>query len=152
MTHQAGFGVVNTVLCGQLLSGVSDYRITMDVGMIIIAGTTYFVSLFGFRLIQSFEKYSWIMTFVVLCVLIRQTVPLTGHSQPTHLIHQELLDQFYPSYQSPSLRLVVGLRSSQTTTATTRSELRLGNFRFLPFGESVFLQSLQQLLARASVC
>ncbi|MCJ1310478.1 hypothetical protein MMC25_004142 [Agyrium rufum] len=74
--HQAGFAVINTVLCGQLLSAMSNYKMTMTVGMIILAVTTYVVSIFGFAFIHRFEKYSWILTFIALCVLLGQTVPI----------------------------------------------------------------------------
>lgn len=71
-----GFTVVNIVVCGQLLSAVSGYRLSITVGIVIIQVISYLVSLFGFRVIHSFERYFWIMTFVLLCVLLAQAKPL----------------------------------------------------------------------------
>lgn len=48
---------------------------TITVGIIIIAILSYLISVFGFKLIHTFEKYSWIGTFILLLVLIGQAAP-----------------------------------------------------------------------------
>ncbi|OCK81554.1 hypothetical protein K432DRAFT_326108 [Lepidopterella palustris CBS 459.81] len=75
-----GFAVVNYVVVGQILSAVSDYKMSITVGIVIIAIISYVISVFGFRLIHTFEKYSWIGTFILMCVLIGQAAP---HVQPS---------------------------------------------------------------------
>ena len=40
----AGFAVVNVVVCGQMLSAVSDYTMTIAVGCVIVAVISYLVS------------------------------------------------------------------------------------------------------------
>lgn len=70
-----GFAVVNYVVVGQILSAVSGYTMSITVGIVIIAIISYVVSIFGFRLIHTFEKYSWIYTFILICVLIGQAAP-----------------------------------------------------------------------------
>lgn len=70
-----GFAVVNYVVVGQILSAVSGYTMSITVGIVIIAVISYVVSIFGFRLIHTFEKYSWIYTFILICVLIGQAAP-----------------------------------------------------------------------------
>lgn len=65
-----GFAVVNVVVVGQILSAVSDYTMTISVGCVIIAVIGYVVSVFGFRLIHTYEKYSWIAGFILIVVLI----------------------------------------------------------------------------------
>ncbi|TAQ86038.1 hypothetical protein B7494_g5638 [Chlorociboria aeruginascens] len=65
-----GFAVVNVVVVGQILSAVSNYHMTLEVGCVIIAILSYVISIFGFRLIHTFEKYAWIATFILLLVLI----------------------------------------------------------------------------------
>ena len=70
-----GYAVVNLVVVGQVLSAVSDYKMTITVGIIIIAVVGYLVSLFGFRIIHTFEKYSWMITLVLLLVLLGQIAP-----------------------------------------------------------------------------
>jgi purine-cytosine permease-like protein len=77
-----GFAVVNVVVVGQILSAVSNYTMTIAVGCIIIAVIGYVISVFGFALIHTYEKYSWIMTFIILCVLIGQVAPQVDPSIP----------------------------------------------------------------------
>lgn len=43
---------------------------TLAVGCVIIAIISYIVSIFGFSLIHTYEKYSWIMSFILILVLI----------------------------------------------------------------------------------
>jgi purine-cytosine permease-like protein len=78
-----GFAVVNVVVVGQILSAVSDYSMTIAVGCIIIAVIGYLVSVFGFALIHTFEKYSWIVTFIISCVLIGQVAQFVDPTIPS---------------------------------------------------------------------
>lgn len=45
----------------------------------IVSVLSYLISIFGFRLIHTYEKYSWIGTFILMCVLYGQAAP---HVQP----------------------------------------------------------------------
>ncbi len=65
-----GFAVVNVVVVGQILSAVSNYSMPLEVGCVIIAVIGYVVSVFGFALVHTYEKYSWIMTAILLIVLL----------------------------------------------------------------------------------
>jgi purine-cytosine permease-like protein len=67
---------------GQILSAVSDYKMTITVGIVIIAVLSYIISVFGFKLIHTFEKYSWIGTFILMLVLIAQAAPHVDPSLP----------------------------------------------------------------------
>lgn len=55
---------------------------TITVGIIIIAVVSYVISVFGFRIIHTFEKYSWIGTFILMLVLIGQAAPHVDASIP----------------------------------------------------------------------
>lgn len=70
-----GFFVVNLVVVGQMLSAVSDYSMSITVGIVIIAVVSYLVSIFGYRIIHTYEKYSWIITFILMLVLVGQVAP-----------------------------------------------------------------------------
>ncbi|KAL9084883.1 MAG: hypothetical protein Q9165_007836 [Trypethelium subeluteriae] len=70
-----GYMVVNLVVVGQVLSAVSDYKLTITVGIVIVAVVGYVVSLFGFRVVHTFEKYWWMLTLVLMLVLLGQIVP-----------------------------------------------------------------------------
>lgn len=68
-----GFAVVNYVVVGQILAAVSDYSMTLIVGCVIIGIISYALSVFGFAFIHTFEKYSWIASFIICLVLLGQT-------------------------------------------------------------------------------
>ncbi|KAG9240972.1 permease for cytosine/purines, uracil, thiamine, allantoin-domain-containing protein [Calycina marina] len=78
----SGFAIVNVVVCGQLLSAVSDFKMTISVGCVIITVLSYVISIFGFKIIHTFEKYSWIAGFILLCVMIGQCAPHMDSSSP----------------------------------------------------------------------
>lgn len=77
-----GFAVVNVVVVGQILSAVSGYTMTISVGCVIIAIISYVVSVFGFSVIHTYEKYSWIMAVILLCVLIGEVSDKVDPSLP----------------------------------------------------------------------
>jgi NCS1 nucleoside transporter family len=77
-----GFAVVNVVVTGQMLSAVSDYSMTISVGCVIVAVISYVVSVFGFAMIHTFEKYSWILSFILICVLYGQAAPHIAPDTP----------------------------------------------------------------------
>lgn len=60
------------VVVGQILSAVSDYSMPIAVGCIIISIIAYFISVFGFAIIHTYEKYSWIVSFIIVLILIGQ--------------------------------------------------------------------------------
>ena len=69
-------------MVGQILSACSDYKMTITVGIIIIAVLSFVISVFGFNVIHAFEKYSWIGTFILLLVLIGQAAPHVDPNAP----------------------------------------------------------------------
>ncbi|KAF2099874.1 hypothetical protein NA57DRAFT_65737 [Rhizodiscina lignyota] len=78
-----GYSVVNVVVVGQILSAVSDYTMSIAVGIVIISIIGYVLSVFGYHIIHTFEKYSWIVTFILMCVLIGQAAPHVDPSLPS---------------------------------------------------------------------
>lgn len=78
-----GFSIVNVVVVGQMLSAVLDYTMSITVGIVIVSVIGYVVSVFGFRVVQIFEKYSWIFTFILMLVLIGQAAPHVDPSLPS---------------------------------------------------------------------
>ena len=77
-----GFAVVNVVVCGQVLSAVSNYTMTISVGCIIITVISYLVSVFGFAIIHTYERYAWFAAFILLCVLVGQASPHINANAP----------------------------------------------------------------------
>ncbi|KKY17441.1 putative ncs family nucleoside [Phaeomoniella chlamydospora] len=61
-----GFGVVNSIVSGQLLRAVSGDTLPLEIGIVIIAVLGTVISVFGFRIIHTYERYAWILIFVLL--------------------------------------------------------------------------------------
>ena len=74
--------MVNLVVVGQILSAVSDFTMSITVGIVIISVVSYVISIFGFKMIHTYEKYSWIVTFILTAVLIGQAAPYVDSSVP----------------------------------------------------------------------
>ena len=89
-----GFAVVAVVFAGQLLSAVSDYKMTIDVGCIIVCAVSAVITLAGFGLIHTFEKYTWIAAFILECVLLGQTAPHISSNAPSSYTGIELSGAF----------------------------------------------------------
>ena len=89
-----GFAVVNVVVCGQILSAVSNYTMTITVGCVIVGVISYVVSVFGFALIHTYEKYAWIIAFILMCVLVGQAAPHISTSEPSFETGLELSGTF----------------------------------------------------------
>lgn len=51
-----GYGMVDCVVGGQVLSAVADGRMTVIVGIVIVAVITWLVVLFGMRIFHIYER------------------------------------------------------------------------------------------------
>ncbi|CAL9734073.1 purine-cytosine permease Fcy2p [Monosporozyma servazzii] len=67
-----GWGIVNTVVSAQLLNMVNQGgpNLPLWAGCLVIVGCTVAVTFFGYNLIHTYEKYSWIPNFAVFLVII----------------------------------------------------------------------------------
>lgn len=66
-----------------MLSACSDYTISITVGIVIVSVIGYVVSVFGFRVVVLFEKYSWIGAFILMLVLVAQATPHVDPGAPS---------------------------------------------------------------------
>ncbi|KAI1780307.1 permease for cytosine/purines, uracil, thiamine, allantoin-domain-containing protein [Hypoxylon cercidicola] len=64
----AGFGVIDCVLGGSMLSAVSSGRVDDTVGIVVIAIIAMVVCFGGYRALHQYERYSWI--FALLAIVI----------------------------------------------------------------------------------
>ena len=68
-----GWGIVNTVSSAQLLNMVnneSGHACPLWAGCLIIVGGTVAVTFFGYTVIHTYEKWSWVPNFAVFLVII----------------------------------------------------------------------------------
>lgn len=68
-----GYGVIGSIVSGQLVRAVSGGKVSLVVGIIVVVVIAYAVSFFGFTLIHHYERYAWTLALVLLCVLYGQS-------------------------------------------------------------------------------
>lgn len=78
-----GFGVVNCIICGQLLRAVSGDTLPLEVGIVIIAVLGTVISIFGFRIIHTYERYVWILIFILIIVHYSEAGHLFSNVPPS---------------------------------------------------------------------
>lgn len=65
-----GWACINLILAGQLLSSVSEGKLPNYAGILLVAGCTLIVSLFGYHFVHKFERFAWLPLWVVFfCML-----------------------------------------------------------------------------------
>ncbi|KAJ9496957.1 hypothetical protein H2202_007429 [Exophiala xenobiotica] len=78
-----GFTVIGVVVAGQILSAVSDYKMTLSVGIAISSILSYLVTVLGLSIIHTFERYAWIPSIILFLVLIGQASAHVSPSTPS---------------------------------------------------------------------
>jgi purine-cytosine permease-like protein len=68
-----GFGTINCIVAGQLLSAVSNGSLTIVAGIVVVCIGAFVISFFGFRWIQRYESVAWFLIFIFLCVQFGQS-------------------------------------------------------------------------------
>ena len=73
-----GYGLIDSLLCGQILSAVAGGSMTVIVGTIVSAVITLVVAVFGIRLFHIYERYAFLPQLCVLFILVGVAGPNFG--------------------------------------------------------------------------
>ncbi|KAH8810752.1 vitamin B6 transporter [Xylogone sp. PMI_703] len=65
-----GYGMIDCLVGGQVLSAVGDNNISVVGGIIIVAAITWFIVVFGMSAFQIYEKWAWAPQLVAIFVLV----------------------------------------------------------------------------------
>ncbi|KAJ3195192.1 hypothetical protein HK101_000902 [Irineochytrium annulatum] len=65
-----GWSAVNVIVGAQILNYISHGTLPVWGGIILIAGLTTFVSLFGYKWIHTYEKYAFIPIIIIFLIII----------------------------------------------------------------------------------
>ncbi|KAF3479702.1 cytosine permease [Arthroderma uncinatum] len=109
-----GYAVISTTVSGQLLPAAADYTVSTNVGIFIVSALSLAISFFGFSIIHKFESYSWILAFVLLCVLLGQSAP---HIKPEMIYFNHRREGFAASFLSYLSFTVAGTSGWSTAIA-----------------------------------
>ncbi|OQD70202.1 hypothetical protein PENDEC_c025G03686 [Penicillium decumbens] len=70
-----GYCMVNCVVGGQILSRVSGGGLSVLVGIVIIAGLSWIMAMFGMKIFAIYERFAWLPQLMVLCVMLGSAGP-----------------------------------------------------------------------------
>ncbi|CCE64907.1 hypothetical protein TPHA_0J00840 [Tetrapisispora phaffii CBS 4417] len=76
-----GWGIVNTVAAAQLLNLVnsgSGHNLPLWAGCLLIIAITLIVTFFGYKVIHTYEKWSWVPNFAIFLVILAR-LARSGH-------------------------------------------------------------------------
>ncbi|TVY68988.1 Purine-cytosine permease fcyB [Lachnellula suecica] len=80
--QQIGWSSVGCITGGLALTAVSDGRVSIVVGIIIIAVVSLLISFLGLRAILVYEKYAWLVYFIIFLVIFGETGPYANNTKP----------------------------------------------------------------------
>ncbi|KAJ5358953.1 uncharacterized protein N7496_011366 [Penicillium cataractarum] len=70
-----GYSMVNCVTGGQILSRVSGGHLSVLVGIVVVALSSWIMAMFGMRIFQIYERFAWVPQLMVLCVMLGSAGP-----------------------------------------------------------------------------
>ncbi|KAG0154930.1 hypothetical protein PDIDSM_503 [Penicillium digitatum] len=101
-----GYSMVNSVVGGQILSGVSGDHLSVIVGIIIVAVTSWAMALFGMKIFQLYERVAWLPQLLVICVMVGSAGPNFDFNIQTPMSTEQLIAKRLTFF---SLALSIGL-------------------------------------------
>ncbi|KAL8710762.1 MAG: hypothetical protein Q9220_004780 [cf. Caloplaca sp. 1 TL-2023] len=83
MILMIGYGVIDCIIGGQILSAVSGGGMSVVVGIVIVALVSWLIAVFGMAVFHVYERWAWIPQTLVLFILIGSAGPYFNASLPT---------------------------------------------------------------------
>ncbi|RDW61356.1 hypothetical protein BP5796_11248 [Coleophoma crateriformis] len=80
--EQLGWSSVGSITGGLALSAVSDGKVSIAVGVVIVAVVGFAFSFFGLKGVLLYEEYAWILFFVVFMVMYGEVAPKADLASP----------------------------------------------------------------------
>ena len=71
--QQMGWAAVSCITGGLALTAVSDGQVSLVLGIVILAVVALIISFFGLNAILVYEKYAWIVFFIIFMIIFGET-------------------------------------------------------------------------------
>ncbi|KAL9595592.1 MAG: hypothetical protein Q9219_006356 [cf. Caloplaca sp. 3 TL-2023] len=75
MILMVGYGTIDCIIGGQILSAVSGGSMSIVVGIVIVALISWVVAAFGMAVFHVYERWAWIPQLIVLFILVGSAGP-----------------------------------------------------------------------------
>ncbi|KAI4117693.1 MAG: hypothetical protein LQ345_002117 [Seirophora villosa] len=82
MVLMVGYGTIDCIIGGQILSAVSGGGMSIIVGIVIVALVSWIVAVFGMAIFHVYERWAWIPQLIVLFILVGSAGPSFVASLP----------------------------------------------------------------------
>jgi purine-cytosine permease-like protein len=79
-----GYGMIDCVVAGQILSAVAGGSMSVVVGIIIVAVIAWLITTFGYQIFHYYERWAWLPQIIVLCILAGVAGPQFNISSQSH--------------------------------------------------------------------
>ncbi|KAH7092634.1 permease for cytosine/purines, uracil, thiamine, allantoin-domain-containing protein [Paraphoma chrysanthemicola] len=79
-----GYGMIDCVVAGQILSAVADGSMSVVVGIIIVAIIAWLITTFGYQIFHYYERWAWLPQLIVLCILAGTAGPQFNIASHSH--------------------------------------------------------------------
>ena len=79
-----GYGMIDCVVAGQILSAVAGGSMSVVVGIIIVAIIAWLITTFGYQIFHYYERWAWLPQVIVLCILAGVAGPQFNTSSQSH--------------------------------------------------------------------
>ncbi|KAK2590172.1 hypothetical protein QQS21_012152 [Conoideocrella luteorostrata] len=80
--QQMGWAAVSCITGGLALTAVSDGRVSLILGIILLAVVALFISFIGLNAILVYERYAWIIFFVIFMIIFGETGKYADSTTP----------------------------------------------------------------------
>ena len=70
-----GWSTVNVIIGGQLVNAMTNGAVPVWVGVLVIAILTTIVSIYGYRYVHRYERWSWIPMAIIFAILFVVAIP-----------------------------------------------------------------------------
>ncbi|KAF2468744.1 putative vitamin B6 transporter [Lindgomyces ingoldianus] len=70
-----GYGTINCIIVGQILSAVNGHGLSLIPGILVVAGITLVVAVFGMHAFHAYERYAWLPQVLILFILVGSAGP-----------------------------------------------------------------------------
>lgn len=88
--EQLGWAAVASISGGLALTAVADGHISLVVGVVIIAGISLLISFLGLHYILIYERYAWMVYFVVFMIIFGMVGPHADNVSPPTVTGENL--------------------------------------------------------------
>ena len=85
VVQQIGWSAVGVITGGLALEAVADGHLSVAVGIIIISVVVLVIGMLGLRVILLYERYAWMVLFVVFMIIFGETAQYVDNQTPTRL-------------------------------------------------------------------